>query len=150
MYLFPYSFEKDAEADKTKQNGEAKAVAENGYYNMKEMDNNSANERKEESENDRRTDTIDQRDERREDDRDRRDRDYRDSPRRDYPRDYPRGSPRDRHPRDYRRDYSPRTRARSGPSYDDMFHARVHGGGPPPQNINDVRSMMNPRGLRRY
>ena len=111
------------------------------------------NERKEEeSGNDRRMDRLDERDERRDDYRDRTDRDYRDyrefprNPRRDYRRDYPRGSPGDR----YDKEYSPRSRTRAGPSYDDMFHARVHGGGPPPRNINDVRLMMNPRGVRRY
>ena len=153
-FLFDYSFDKDVEADKPKQNGEAKPVAQNGYYNTKELDNNSANERKEESGNDRRIDTIDERDERRYDDRDRRERDYyRESPRnhrRDYPRDYSRDYPRDRYPRDHRPDYSPRSGNRSGPSYDDMIHARVHDGGPAPRNINDVRLMMNPRGLRRF
>ena len=148
-FLFYYSFDKEVEADKLKQNGEAKPVAQNGYYNTKELDNNSANERKEETGNDRRIDTIDERDERRYDDRDRRDRDYyRESPRnhrRDYPMDYPRDYPRDRRP-----DYSPRSGNRSGPSYDDIIHARVHGGGQAPRNINDVRLMMNKRGLRRF
>ena len=137
-----------------------------GYYNTRELDNNSVNEQRESHRG--RMDPIDERPER---DRGRggnrgyppRDPPGRRSPpgSRGYPdRDYPsRGSPRedrDRYPRDNRRGYGPGpARSQYGPSqtgrsYDDMFNSRMQSGAPLPRGPADVRNYMSPRGFRRY